>query len=154
VTELIIGAALVAVGLGAGRVTERRHLARLGTREQENLGVLITDVRSYPGGVSGPPPALVVAETVISSDYFKSFVATLRRIIGGELRSFESLMMRARREVMAQLSEQARAAGYDAICNVRIEGIDITGGTTSQRGVIVVCLQASGTAYRRAAVAA
>jgi uncharacterized protein YbjQ (UPF0145 family) len=148
--ELVIGGTLLAVGLGAGRFTERRHLAQLARREAENRDVLVTDLRTYPGGVQGPPPALVVAETVISSDYFKSWISGLRRIIGGELRAFESLMMRARRESMAKLAEQARAAGFDAICNVRMEGVDITGGTTSKRGVIVVCLQASGTAYQRA----
>jgi uncharacterized protein YbjQ (UPF0145 family) len=150
--ELGIAAILLLVGLGAGRIAERRHLGNLTSREHANAAVLITDIRTYPGGLElQPPPTLVVAETVISSDYFKSFVATLRRIIGGELRSFESLMLRARREAMAQLAEQARAKGYDAVCNIRMEGIDITGGTRQQRGVIVVSLQASGTAYRRRA---
>lgn len=146
----LIAIVLMVVGLGAGRISERRHLASLNLREAANVDVLVTDLRTYPGGaLVHPPPALVVAETVISSDYFKSGVATLRRIIGGELRSFESLMLRARREAVAQLAEQARAAGCDAVCNVRIEGIDITGGTSRQRGVIVVSIQASGTAYLR-----
>lgn len=148
---LIIAAVLLVIGLGAGRVSERRHLKSLAERELSNVDVLVTDIRTYPGGAaSSPHPTLIVSEVVISSDYFKSFVATLRRIVGGELRSFESLMMRARREAVAQLAERARGAGYDAVCNIRIEGIDITGGTTRQRGVIVVSIQASGTAYLRA----
>ena len=153
--EYIIGGTLLIVDLGAGRVNERRHLARLTQREAANEGVLITDLRSFPGALQGaaaaqgPPPVLLVAETVISSDYFKSFVSTLKRIIGGELRAFESLMMRARREAVAQLAEQARSAGYDAICNVRIEGVDVTGARTQQKAIVVVALQASGTAYRR-----
>lgn len=148
--EYIIAATLLVIGLGAGRIAERRHLAQLAWREEENAHVLMTDLRSFPGGAEAdPPPMLVAAEAVISSDYFKSSVATLKRLLGGELRSMESLMIRARRETLAQLAEQARAAGCDAVCNVRIEGVDITGSSMQQKAVVVVSLQASGTAYRR-----
>ncbi len=150
--------ALLLVGLGAGKITERRHLRRL-AREEESLlsGMLITDLRQFPMCAEGSTteanaPSLVSGEAVVSSDYFKTFLATLKKIIGGELRSIETLMSRARREAVLRMARQARSLGYDAICNVRIESTDIAGSTVNpqQKALIMATVLASGTAYRRA----
>lgn len=150
--------ALLLVGLSAGKINERRHLRRLAREEQAVLtGMLITDLRQFPMCIEGSTteadaPALVAGEAVVSSDYFKTFLATLRKIIGGELRSIETLMSRARREAVLRMARQARSLGYDAICNVRIESTDIAGSTVNpqQKALLMATVLASGTAYRRA----
>lgn len=153
VVQVGIVATLLGVGLGAGRITEKRHFARLAEREAGLTGMVVSTLRTFPGiDVSAQqPPAMVLGEAVISSDYFKSFLAAIRKFIGGELRSYESLMMRARREAMARMLERAKAAGYDAVCNIRCEGVDITGASKrggGQKGVVSVTVVASGTAYK------
>ncbi len=143
--------ALLGVGLGAGRIAERNHFASLEKREREiGARFSITDLRTYPGGArAGSVPVLVTGHACISSDYFKSFVAKLRKIIGGELRTYESLMQRARREAVLRMLEQSHALGFDAVCNVRLEGFDLGGAhLRKQGGVISVSVLASGTAYR------
>ena len=55
----------------------------------------------------GKTPTIVLAETVVASDYLKSFLAKLRNIFGGDIRGFELLQERARREVTLQLKERA-----------------------------------------------
>lgn len=149
---------LLIVGLSAGRIAEIRHLKRLRIAEAEVLApMLVTDVRSFPmcgreHTSEANAPALVSGESVISSDYFKTFVSMLKKIIGGELRTLETLMSRARREAVLRMARQARALGYDAICNVRIESTDIGGSAaTSKRVMTMVCVVASGTAYKRGA---
>lgn len=152
--EIGIVVALLIVGLSAGRIAERRHFRRLAEREQAYAGsFILTDLKSYPGGVDGSrPPALVSGEVVISSDYFKTFAAALRKIIGGELRGLETLMQRARREAVLRMLDRARAAGYDAVCNIRIEGYDIAGaGQSRGKAMVLVAIQVSGTAYKRTA---
>lgn len=150
--QLGVVVVLLVVGLGAGRVAERRHLTRIQQRESANQGIImITDLRSFPGGVqTSVTPVLVSGEAVISSDYFKTFLASLRKIIGGELRSLESLMNRARREAILRMVEQAKAVGCDTVCNVRIEGFDIAGSNQkSKKAMVLVTVLATGTAYKR-----
>ena len=43
----------------------------------------------------------------ISVDYFKRFLAQLRGFIGGRVRSYESLLDRARREAVLRMKEEA-----------------------------------------------
>ena len=138
---------LLLLGLIAGGLAERRHLRSLDEREARHRNVLVTDLKSFPHAIAGPrPPRMVVAEVVIASDYLKSFLASLRQLFGGEMRSFGTLMIRGRREALMRLTEQARAEGYNGLCNVRLERADI-GGSTSRRGVPMVTVLASATAY-------
>jgi uncharacterized protein YbjQ (UPF0145 family) len=157
VFKIAVPVVLILVGLFAGRIAERKHLTDLDRREAALKGMIATNMKSFPGADPAAGAALVLGEAVISSDYFKSFLAKIRKIIGGELKSYESLMERGRREAIARMLERARQAGFDAVCNVRIEGVDIAGASKSNgkaNVVTSVTLVASGTAYRRRAAAA
>ena len=140
---------LILLGLVAGGLSQRRHFRSLERRERELGYVMATDVRTFPGG-SDPSrhASLVMAEVVIASDYLKSFLAGLRKIVGGELRSYHSLMVRARREALLRLKARARSLGHDAICNVRYETGDIA-GMKRPGSVAMVAVTASATAYTR-----
>ncbi len=141
---------LLTVGLLAGGFAERRHLRLLAAREVGNGDFLISQIKSFPGAAQGArAPTIVIGEAVIATDYFKTFIATLRKIFGGELRSYNSLLSRARREALQRLVEQARERGYNAICNVRFETADV-GGSTMRRRAAMVAILASATAYHRA----
>ncbi|MBX3385871.1 MAG: heavy metal-binding domain-containing protein [Phycisphaeraceae bacterium] len=152
-----VGGALLAIGLLAGRWAERRHLASLAQREEELRAMLLTDVRGFPvaahPGQSVDPSGharLVTGEAVISSDYFKTFVSALRKIVGGEMKNYQGLLDRARREATVRMLSEARAAGFDSVCNVRYAGYDITSGISGgKKPVVSVAVQAIGTAYRR-----
>ncbi|PIP20827.1 MAG: hypothetical protein COX40_02660 [Candidatus Omnitrophica bacterium CG23_combo_of_CG06-09_8_20_14_all_40_11] len=62
---------------------------------------------------------LVYGNAVISTDYFKSILAGLRNLLGGEVSAFETLLDRARREAILRLKEKAQ--GADIILNLRVE---------------------------------
>ena len=109
--------------------------------------MLVTQMKSFPGARVGRlPPRLIVGEAVIATDYLKSFLAKLRGIFGGEIRSYQKLMVRARREAVLRIVEQARREGYDSVCNIRLQTADV-GGSTSSRRTVVVAILAAGTAY-------
>ena len=147
--QLTIILFLIGLGWLAGSRTEKRHLARLDRREKNNGPFLVSQLKNYPAYVVGNlPPRLIVAETVVASDYFKTFLAGLRRLFGGEVRSFQSLLSRARRESTQRVVEQARALGYNAICNLRVESADVGGSTGSKKGAAMVAIIASATAYQ------
>ncbi|MCH7791413.1 MAG: heavy metal-binding domain-containing protein, partial [Planctomycetes bacterium] len=138
------------VGLGGGGLAERAHLAKLSRREERVRDVFVSDIGSFPGGVDPTTDAaMVMGETVIATDYFKSFLAKLRKVFGGELGAYRSLMVRARREAVVQMLEQAKRQGCDAVCNVRLDPADLGGTGVRSRGMTTVAIVATGTAYRR-----
>jgi len=63
----------------------------------------------------------VAGNVVISVDYFKRFLAGLRGLVGGRIKSYESLLDRARREAILRLKKDAMDHGYHAVVNVRLE---------------------------------
>ena len=117
VFSLGVSVVLLTIGLVFGGAAERRHFRALQHREETMQHVLTTQVRVFlVPHPNGKPPRLVVAETVIASDYLKSFLGGLRNIFGGNVKSFESLLERGRREVTVKLQEQATELGYIALC--------------------------------------
>ncbi len=147
-TQFGVPLLLILLGLIVGRTVERRHLARLDERERELGEMLVTDVRTYAAGVVPAKSAeLVMGQVVIATDYLKTFLAGLRKILGGRVRSYETLLERARREAIVRMLDEARRRGYNAVCNLRIDTADI-GGMAGARGAAMAAAFVSGTAYR------
>jgi uncharacterized protein YbjQ (UPF0145 family) len=121
------------------------HFRRLAGREAALSHILVTDLRSLPPGCAAEPFGLVTGEVVISSDYFKTFVASLKKLIGGELRTFETLMERARREALVRALESADRMGANRLVNVRFATSNI-GSMKRKRMAAMVEMYAYGTA--------
>ena len=148
VEQLIIVVVLILIGYSFGKLAENRHVKSLRRREESNGFFLITQLKSFPAHhPDSPSPQLVMAETVVATDYFKTFLAGLRSLFGGEVRSYHSLLDRARRETTQRLVEQARKRGFNAICNLRLQTADVGGSTASRRGSAMVAILGSATAY-------
>lgn len=86
---------------------------------------------------------LVTGCAVISSDYFKDFVAGLKTFFGGKLTTYESLMDRARREAVLRMRESAY--GSDIIINAKIESINLK-SLEDPKAMKMACVMAYGTA--------
>jgi uncharacterized protein YbjQ (UPF0145 family) len=138
---------LIVLGLVVGGMTERRHLGSLRKREEDLKDMLLTQTKNFPAAApAGSVATMLIAEVVIGSDYLKTFLASLRNIFGGEVKSFQSLLIRARREATLRIMEEAHRRGYNAICNLRIQTADVGGNNTGRRAAMAAIL-ASGTAY-------
>lgn len=111
---------LLVLGYGFGRAAELRHLRRLVERERE-MNRLPAIASRFPPGDRPYAQALVGGSVVISSDYFKSFVAGLINIFGGRVTPFEALIDRARREALLRMKEEARGRGAAYVFNVKFE---------------------------------
>lgn len=124
------------VGLVVGRLNERRHYADIRARETELAHVLVFSNR-FPPQPSRPTPAtLVTGSVVISDDYFKSVLAAFQNFFGGNLRTYESLVDRARREAVLRMKDDARRHGAAHIFNVKFQTFAIPGRRpNSIRGV-------------------
>ncbi len=137
---------LLLLGLSVGTLIERRHFRLLARREAALSYILVTDTGSLPPGCAAKPMGIVFGDVVISSDYFKTFAARLKKIIGGELRTFESLMERARREALLRVLESAERLGANRVINVRFATSNIGSVRRRQAGAAMVEMCAYGTA--------
>jgi uncharacterized protein YbjQ (UPF0145 family) len=143
--DLILFAVLITVGYGAGRFAERRHYRSIRLREQILADVLIFTNRFPP--LTKPAEQLLVAgSVVVSEDYFKRVVSSLQNLIGGRLKSYESLLDRARREAVLRMKQQARDQGAKLIINVKFQTFSIPGNRPNSFGAVE--LLAYGTALK------
>jgi uncharacterized protein YbjQ (UPF0145 family) len=112
---------LILLGYVLGRIRERQHLAELDRREAAAASIMVVDIKTLPPGVDAAGGALVMGEVVIAADYFKTFAAALRNIVGGEVKAYQTMLSRARREAKLRMIEQAQQLGSDLVVNVRFE---------------------------------
>ena len=124
---LVVFFALFAAGYFAGRFNERRHYTSLRRRESELSQVLVFSNRFPPLGAAWRDTRLVAGSAVISDDYFKSVLAGLYSLFGGRVRSYESLIDRARREAVLRMKAQAHGLGARMVVNVKFQTFAIGG---------------------------
>jgi len=140
---LLVGTYLI------GSHAEKKHFREILAREARNRKLPVTNFESLPDGWKVERSGLVAGSVVISVDYFKRFVAGLRGLVGGRITSYEPLLDRARREAMLRMIESARAAGFDAVVNVRLETSRLANARADGKGIAGVELLAYGTGVRR-----
>ena len=152
---LVFPIAALVLWWALGHLTERKHLRSLAAREAEIGDFAITSLKTPVGCAvgQGVPPTMVCGEAVVASDGFKSWVFGLKNVVGGESKTFTRLFERARREALLRMVAEAKAGGYNAICNVRFESVDIGGNATqpTKKNMNMAVCQAFGTAYVRGA---
>ncbi|MCH7880697.1 MAG: heavy metal-binding domain-containing protein [Proteobacteria bacterium] len=144
--ELTIFLVLLVLGYVFGQWTEKRHFRSLIRREKETLKVPVITLKAIPPELSPCNTFLVCGNVVISIDYFKKFLSALRALFGGRLRSYETLLDRARREAILRMKELAIARGGKIIVNVRIETASISKFSRNRSSVGSVEVLAYGTA--------
>ena len=115
----------IALGYFFGRYAENKHYKSILERENK-FRKLPTSNWKIPLPMQGNivEARLVMGSVVISIDYFKRLLAGLRNVFGGRVRSYETLVDRARREAILRMKEEC--PGASQIINVRIETSSIS----------------------------
>lgn len=142
--DLLIFLSLLALGYLAGSWAERKHYSSIEEREEATLELPIVTARNGFDDAQFSGGTMVQGSAVISVDYFKRILAALRNIFGGTIRSYETLIDRARREALLRMKESA-PKGTRIIVNVRVETSTI-GKNTLKKSVGCVEALAYGTA--------
>lgn len=135
---------LILLAMFTGTILEKLHFRRIHRREREFSGLPLLNSKQVPDHRTVEESSLVMGDVVVSIDYFKRFLASLRNIFGGEVKSYGSLIDRGRREAILRMKEQCPQA--DLIVNLRIETSSVAQGGKKQLGSIEVL--AYGTAIR------
>jgi uncharacterized protein YbjQ (UPF0145 family) len=144
--ELTIFLVLLVLGYVFGQWAEKRHFRSIIRREKETLKMPVMTLKTVPVELNRCNTFLVSGNVVISIDYFKKFLSALRAIFGGRLRSYETLLDRARREAILRMKELAIANGGKIIVNVRIETASISKFSQNRSSIGSVEVLAYGTA--------
>lgn len=139
---------LLALGFFAGTAIEKKHFRDIQRREVELRQLLAVSFRKLPTGWQAADSRLVTGSVVVSLDYFKRFLAGLRAIFGGRVKSYEPLLDRGRREAMLRMKESARDAGCNAVLNVRLQTSTLASGRRDGKGVAGIEILVFGTAIR------
>lgn len=143
VITLGIPVLLILVGRFVGASLERNHYKDIEDREArfQDQPALSTKWSNTRAAVRSAE--LAVGSVVVSVDYFKRFLSGFRMIVGGEIRSYASLIERARREAVLRMKESKPDA--DAYINTRLETSTIA-STSGDKGLGTIEVLAYGTA--------
>jgi uncharacterized protein YbjQ (UPF0145 family) len=148
VEGLIIFIVLLILGYVAGRMVESRHYRSIEARERELLSLpVITLKNALEEQKEIARVELVAGNVVVSVDYFKRFLASLRNLFGGRVTSYETLLDRARREAILRMKETAK--GADIIMNLRIETASISKGAKQKVGSVETLAYGTAITYNK-----
>jgi len=133
-------------GLVIGSYLERKHFESIQQREKVFQRIPVYPTAAWEDYQSVADGKLVVGSVVVSLDYFKKILAALRNLFGGNVRAYESLLDRAKREAILRLKEQV--PDYDVIVNLRMETSTLAYSQSRKKGTGGVEVIAYGTAIR------
>jgi len=146
--ELIVTIVLLVVGFTSGKIIEHLHFQDLAKRERRLRRLPMLTASRIPADWRVEDAMLLTGTVVISLDYWKRFAAGFRQFFGGNVRSYETLFERSRREAIVRLKEAAAARGCDALVGVRLESSELANMRSNGKGTAGVELMAVGTALR------
>ncbi len=138
---------ILAVAFFSGNVIASRHEKRLSERQQTVAHIRTTDLNRFFKPDHSIQANLCTAEVTLGIDHFRGFLGSLKNIFGGQIRSYQKTLDRARREALMQVIEQAHMTGYNAVANLRLEFVDISGKANMVKRASMVTIIAYGTAY-------
>jgi uncharacterized protein YbjQ (UPF0145 family) len=102
--------------------------------------MILTNVEMVPGKTIVEHFGLVSGSTIRAKHVGRDLMASLKNIVGGELKGYTQLLKESRRQATERMIDQARELGANAIVNVRFSTSSVAQGAAE--------LYAYGTAVR------
>jgi uncharacterized protein YbjQ (UPF0145 family) len=127
--------ALFVISLITGKLIERKHFRSLDLREEAVEDQILKTTKSISSEIAAVGEIrLVCGEAVIAAEFFRWIMGAFKSLFGGPIRSYESIIDRARREALLRM----RKAAGDAveIVNVRLEYAPISYGLSSKSSCV------------------
>jgi uncharacterized protein YbjQ (UPF0145 family) len=88
----------------------------------------LTNLESVPGKAITRHLGLVQGSTVRSKHVGRDLLAGLKNFVGGELKAYTELLVESRTEAVDRMIQQAKAAGGNAVVNIRFSTSNIASG--------------------------
>lgn len=107
--------------------------------------MIVVNTETIPGMEIVELKGLVQGNTVRAKHAGRDIAASLKNLVGGEIKGYTELLTESRREATARMMQQAEQLGANAIVNVRFSTSAITSGASEMMayGTAVVAAPAS-----------
>lgn len=102
--------------------------------------MIISNIETIPGKTVVEHFGLVSGSTIRAKHIGRDFMASLKNLVGGELKGYTQLLQESRQQAMDRMIKEARLMGANAIVNVRFSTSSVAQGAAE--------LYAYGTAVR------
>ena len=90
--------------------------------------MILTTINSVPGKQIIEHYGMVTGSTVRSKNFGRDIFASLKNIVGGELKGYTELREESRAEAISRMMSQASAKGANAVISVRFATSDVAAG--------------------------
>ena len=90
--------------------------------------MIVTNTETVPGKTIVEFYGLVSGSTVRAKHVGKDILASLKNLVGGELKSYTDLLNEARQEAIQRMFQEAESVGANAVVNVRFSTSSVTQG--------------------------
>lgn len=90
--------------------------------------MIYTNVETIPGKRIVEHFGIVQGSTVRAKHLGRDLMASLKNIVGGELKGYTELLQDSREEAMRRMGEQARQMGANAVVNIRFATSSVAQG--------------------------
>ncbi len=92
--------------------------------------MIITNVENVPGKRIVEHFGIVQGSTVRAKHIGRDFMASLKNLVGGELKGYTELLDEARQESLERMQKQAEGLGANAVVNVRFATSSVAQGAS------------------------
>jgi len=92
--------------------------------------MILTNIESVPGKNIVEHYGVVSGSTVRAKHVGRDFMASLKNIVGGELKGYTELLQDSRNQAVERMTEQANQLGANAIVNIRFATSSVAQGAS------------------------
>jgi len=90
--------------------------------------MIITNIETVPGKHIIEHFGLVAGSTIRAKHIGRDIMASLKNLVGGELKGYTQLLQESRQQALDRMVDQARQLGANAIINVRFSTSSVAQG--------------------------
>jgi uncharacterized protein YbjQ (UPF0145 family) len=90
--------------------------------------MIVVNTETIPGYRIVEVKGLVQGNTVRAKHIGKDILASLKNVVGGEVKSYTELLTEARRQALERMIAQARELNCNAVINVRFSTANVAAG--------------------------
>ena len=92
--------------------------------------MILTNIESVPGKNIVGHNGVVSGSTVRAKHLGRDFMASLKNIVGGELKGYTELLQDSRNQAVERMTGQAKQLGANAVVNIRFATSSVAQGAS------------------------
>lgn len=97
-------------------------------KTEDGKNIIITNIETIPGKIIMDHFGLVSGSTIRAKHVGRDIMASLKNLVGGELKGYTELLQESRKQAMDRMINQALQLGANAIVNVRFSTSSVAQG--------------------------